>query len=69
MTARNRSVQLQNLLPLNLFDNPAYEASGISFFPLFTLEQCVPRFKGLARLGETVDSDATELAYELDDSR
>ncbi|CAI7569062.1 unnamed protein product [Penicillium discolor] len=64
----NRGQPLQNLLPLNLFDSPAYSASGLSFFPPSTLQQWESRLKELAKFGEHGDvyHSVVAEAYDLD---
>lgn len=64
----NRGQPLQNLLPLNLFDSPAYSASGLSFFPPSTLQQWESRLKELAKFGEHGDvyHSVVGEAYDLD---
>lgn len=66
---RNRGLPLQNLLPLNLIKNPAYRSSGLSFFPLSTLQQWQTRLKELAKLVEHshVQDAIIGPAYDLDD--
>lgn len=36
---QNRGLPLQNLLPLNLIDNPAYTSSSLRLFPQSTLQK------------------------------
>lgn len=64
----NQGQPLQNLLPLNLFDSPAYSASGLSFFPPSTLQQWESRLKELAKFGEHGDvyHSVVGEAYDLD---
>lgn len=66
---QNRGLPLQNLLPLNLIDNPAYGSSGLRLFPPSTLQQWETSLRELAKLVEhNYTQDAvTAPAYQLDD--
>lgn len=64
-----RGALLQNLLPVNLLDIPAYGTSGLRFFSPSMLQQWETRLKELVRLGEyaVVDNDTAGAAYDMDD--
>lgn len=64
----NRGQPLQNPLPLNLYDSPAYSASGLSFFSPSTLQQWESRLKEFAKFGEHGDvyHSVVGEAYDLD---
>jgi hypothetical protein len=49
---QNRGLLLQNLLPLNLIDNPAYTLSGLRLFPQSTLQKWETSLRELAKLVE-----------------
>ncbi|KAF4767645.1 hypothetical protein N7455_011776 [Penicillium solitum] len=66
---QNRGSPLQNLLPLNLFDDLTYRSSGLSFFPLSTLQEWETYLKELTKVVEYghVQDAVMGLAYKLDD--
>lgn len=63
-----RVLQLENLLPLDIFRPNSYATSGLRFFPPATLQRWQQRIKGLVKFDETEDIAAEErIAYEMDD--
>jgi hypothetical protein len=63
-----RVLQLENLLPLDIFRLNTYATSGLRFFPPDTLQRWECQIKGLVKFDETEDAAADErLAYEIDD--
>jgi hypothetical protein len=67
-TTQARALQLENLLPLDIFRLNTYATSGLRFFPPVTLQHWESQIKGLVKFDETEDVGTEErLAYEIDD--
>ena len=61
-------LQLENLLPLDIFRLSSYPTSGLRFLPPATLQRWETQIKGLVKFDEIEDAAAEErLAYEIDD--
>ncbi|PVH68340.1 hypothetical protein DL98DRAFT_631600, partial [Cadophora sp. DSE1049] len=67
-TTQARALQLENVLPLDIFRLNTYATSGLRFFPPATLQRWELQIKGHVKSDETEDTGAEErLTYEMDD--
>lgn len=66
---RTRSLSLQNLQPLDIFNPPAYESSGLRFLPPSTLQAWEFQLKCCVNISpeESTDGDAGTFGFALDD--
>ena len=63
-----RHLQLQNLLPLDIFQLPTYATSGLKFFPSDTLQHWQSCIKNISKLDELDDIETEEhIAFGFDD--
>ncbi|KAF8860613.1 hypothetical protein BDZ45DRAFT_800769 [Acephala macrosclerotiorum] len=67
-TTQAQALQLENLVPLNIFRLNTYATSSLRFFPPATLQCWELQIKGLIKFDETEDVGVEERpAYEMDD--
>jgi len=67
-TTQARGLQLESLVPLDIFRLDTYAISGLRFFPPATLQRWESQIKGLIKFHETEDVGVEErLAHEMDD--
>ena len=59
-------LQLQSLLPLDIFRLPTYNTSGLRFFPRTTLQEWESHIKGLTKLDEIDDMDPEDHILSTD---
>lgn len=66
---RTRSLSLQNLQPLDIFNAAIYESSGLKFLPPFTLQEWELQLKCCANPSpeETTDGDTRTFGFVFDD--
>jgi hypothetical protein len=67
--SRNHQIpllQLDALIPLDIFRLPTYLTSGLRFFPTSTLQNWNLQIKNLTKIDETHDLEAGTLQFETD---
>lgn len=67
-TSLVKRLQSRNLLPLDVFQIPAFSTLGIRFLPTATLQQWKSQIKALAKFDEPDDADIEDqVTFDLDD--